>query len=676
MRDWESFVGGNLLNKLGVFILVIGIGLALGYSFTQLGPAGRVAVSLAASGAMIGTGVALEGRYGVFARGLLGGGWAALYLTTYAMHAVAAARVIENPYVAAALLLAVAAGMIGHSLRYRSETVTGLAYCIAFVTLAIAEPNGFAVPALLPLAGSLLYVARRFEWRRFALIGAIGTYGTIALRGNPEPAVLAVSWLLFEAFDILVGAEAVLPLNAAGFLGLSILAWQVRAPEDLWRLAAGSAAAYFVSAVLRARSDKWPISAAISAALAAAAIFLRGEAQWTAFLLLVEAEAVYLAGVKLRAPFLRHLGTSVFAMALAQIVAVHGPHWVPVAALGAAMFYANSFVDRFHGYAGAALLALVVGHEAPQHRGIAWTLLASATFAAGWWWRRPDLRVQGYGLATLGVCAEVNPSWLVAAFAYAGALCGRFSRRLGEREAEILRFAGSLATTGLLVLVSWQAAPVGWKGIAWIVTAGILLELGVRGLPKELCRFAVALACIGAAVMVIEKGPHAAPPIAAAIALFAIWRAPETAAAAYPLAAVAVLRSCDPHAPVLVTAAVIAILHVARRTWTSFAGSGLLAVLLFHHVSGSLLTVAWGAEGIALLIAGFLLRDRILRLSGLYLLLFCILKAFAYDLRNLETLPRIFSFIVLGLILVGVSWLYVRYRDASRPPTVPERSAE
>jgi uncharacterized membrane protein len=134
-----------------------------------------------------------------------------------------------------------------------------------------------------------------------------------------------------------------------------------------------------------------------------------------------------------------------------------------------------------------------------------------------------------------------------------------------------------------------------------------------------------------------------------------------------------VLRSCDPYAPVLSAAAVVAILHLARRTWTSLAGSGLLAVLLFHHVSGSLLTVAWGAEGIALLAAGFLLRDRILRISGLYVLLFCILKAFAYDLRNLETLPRIFSFIVLGLILVGVSWLYVRYRGASRPPTVPVR---
>ena len=89
----------------------------------------------------------------------------------------------------------------------------------------------------------------------------------------------------------------------------------------------------------------------------------------------------------------------------------------------------------------------------------------------------------------------------------------------------------------------------------------------------------------------------------------------------------------------------------------------LLTIVLFHEVSGALLTVAWGGEGVALLIAGFPLRDRTLRLSGLALFLVCILKLFLYDLRYLETLPRILSFIVLGLILVSVSWFYTRFRD-------------
>jgi uncharacterized membrane protein len=45
------------------------------------------------------------------------------------------------------------------------------------------------------------------------------------------------------------------------------------------------------------------------------------------------------------------------------------------------------------------------------------------------------------------------------------------------------------------------------------------------------------------------------------------------------------------------------------------------------------------------------------------LLLICILKLFLYDLRNLETLYRILSFMALGLILLGVSWIYTRFRE-------------
>ena len=41
----------------------------------------------------------------------------------------------------------------------------------------------------------------------------------------------------------------------------------------------------------------------------------------------------------------------------------------------------------------------------------------------------------------------------------------------------------------------------------------------------------------------------------------------------------------------------------------------------------------------------------------------CVLKLFLYDLRNLETPYRILSFIALGLILLGVSWVYTRFRE-------------
>src|SRR5262249_17931116 len=92
--DWETLGGGDWLNKAGVLVLVIGLALGLAYSFAHMGPGGRVAISLVIGAAMLGSGVVLEprDRYRVFARGLIGGGWAAVYFTTYAMQALEAAR--------------------------------------------------------------------------------------------------------------------------------------------------------------------------------------------------------------------------------------------------------------------------------------------------------------------------------------------------------------------------------------------------------------------------------------------------------------------------------------------------------------------------------------------------------------------------------------------------------
>ena len=52
-QEWEAVVGGSWLNKLGVLVLVIGIALLLGYEFTRVGPAGRVAIGMGVSLTML-----------------------------------------------------------------------------------------------------------------------------------------------------------------------------------------------------------------------------------------------------------------------------------------------------------------------------------------------------------------------------------------------------------------------------------------------------------------------------------------------------------------------------------------------------------------------------------------------------------------------------------------------
>jgi hypothetical protein len=762
-REWETVLGGNWLNKLGVFVLVIGLALLLRYSFTQFGPAGRIAICLAASFSLLAAGAVFESRerYRIFARGLLGGGWAGLYVTVYAMHAGEAARVIDSPVAGAIMLLAVATGMIVQSLRYRSQTVTGLAYFVAFGTLAITDMTSLPFLALVPLAASLLYVTHRFAWTRMALFGLIATYAVVVIRGDTgaplwqAQTIFAVYWLLFEIYDVWHPEAWLLPLNAAGALGLSVLKWQTAAPDRLWILLAAAAGAYAVSAVARIRSGKWHGAATLTAALAAGAIFQKLDRQWIASALVVEAELFYLAGVRLRAPYLRWLGTSLFGVEALRLLVVDmwvlpADQWLPVASLDAVVFYANRALcaaDQFYGYAGAAALALVIGRKTHEpYRSVAWQAAAVGAFTFGWWRRLFDFRSQGYLLLAVGIAGTALqtrdlPLAVAAGVCYAAALCALWSGadRFAEDERGLLRLAGAGLTVAALMALLWRLVPSTYLGVGWMALAVLLLELGLRRLPGDLRRMAYAVALAGAlrvwlfnvvglhntgpwelrlmplwaalpayAIAVRarrEEGglaPLGASSIGLAFGMVALWALlpAQMVAASWAAAALALLLAewqwkqevlgwqgsvsaalayvlelanlPDTSAVAWPAAAAIACFYGAqfvterdgwRRLYFSLLATTLTTMLLYYRISGSLLTVACGIQGVILLASGFPMRDRVLRISGLALLLACILKLFVYDLRHLETLPRIFSFIVLGVILLGVSWIYTRFRE-------------
>lgn len=75
------------------------------------------------------------------------------------------------------------------------------------------------------------------------------------------------------------------------------------------------------------------------------------------------------------------------------------------------------------------------------------------------------------------------------------------------------------------------------------------------------------------------------------------------------------------------------------------------------------LSIFWIIYAIILLCVGVLLRSRGVRIGGLALLLFAILKLFFYDLWSLGTLYRIISSMSLGVVLLSVSYAYQKYKD-------------
>jgi uncharacterized membrane protein len=95
-----------------------------------------------------------------------------------------------------------------------------------------------------------------------------------------------------------------------------------------------------------------------------------------------------------------------------------------------------------------------------------------------------------------------------------------------------------------------------------------------------------------------------------------------------------------------------------------FVGGTLLtSILIIYELRGGLISVGWAIQAIAILIVGFRFSLSFVRKLGLCLFAVTIVRVFIFDLAKLDTLYRIISFMVLGVILLGASFLYSKYKD-------------
>src|SRR6185369_683805 len=108
-------------------------------------------------------------------------------------------------------------------------------------------------------------------------------------------------------------------------------------------------------------------------------------------------------------------------------------------------------------------------------------------------------------------------------------------------------------------------------------------------------------------------------------------------------------------------------------TWLYGAFTLLLFCVLTFEVSAyfyaralqarfAAISVLWTLYAIALMLLGFRYQQARLRLVSLGLFGMTILKVFLADMARVSTPFRIVSFVVLGLMLIGASYLYYRYR--------------
>ncbi len=202
-ENLELKIGRYWLNRVGILSLVLGTAFFLVYSFQYLGPFAKIALGYAVGATLLILGLRLERRTGLewYGRGLIGGGWAVLYFTTYAMYHVPETKILSSALLDMGLLLVVAAGAVRHALTYRSPTLTMLAFLLGFLTTGISQVTTFTFLSSVILIGSLVVIAARMRWYGLLLYGMVGSYLTHLVAVQPHLA-------LDNGFVWLVGSPA------------------------------------------------------------------------------------------------------------------------------------------------------------------------------------------------------------------------------------------------------------------------------------------------------------------------------------------------------------------------------------------------------------------------------------------------------------------------------------
>ncbi|MGC1492474.1 MAG: DUF2339 domain-containing protein, partial [Candidatus Acidiferrum sp.] len=337
VRSIEEVLGTSWFAILGVIMTVIGLALLGKLALQNMGPSGKVFLIYALSIALLGGGVLLEKRerYRVLGRVAIGGGWALLFFSTFGIHFVPAMRVLDSGVVDSAMMLVVAAAMAAHTLRYRSQFVTGIAFLLGYSTVALSQDTVYSLTAGAMLAIGLVAIVLKMGWFELEVFGILLTYlnhiywlyrilGIEGAHGRSFPeyqaslALLFFYWLTFRVsyvarsiksdFEEHVSTVAAV-LNTMLLLGL--LKFQSVQPELAYLGLLAVGVMEFVAALLpitRRRRRAFVLLSVMGAALLLAAAPSHYSGNGVAILWLVGAEVFLAAGIIFKEVVFRRLG--------------------------------------------------------------------------------------------------------------------------------------------------------------------------------------------------------------------------------------------------------------------------------------------------------------------------------------------------------------------------------
>ena len=604
--DLEELLGGRVLAWAGAVAVFMGVVFFLATALRRgwIDEPTRVVLAYLGSTALLVLGLYLYERKGRSQAALaaVAAAIASLYASTTAATTL---YDLVDPAVGLGVALLVGATATAIAVRWDSRELAGIGIVGALLSPVLVAA-GTSDVALAFMAVALVSAAGVLLWKRWDWLAAVAF-----LTSAPQ----LVAWLADSYVDSLALALAVL--------------------SAFWVLYAVAAIGY----ELRDRTENLRFS---SASLLLGDAILTSGAGWlmldefgrsdagTGWVIGVALVHVALGTATLRGRISREVSLLLLAVgiglsSIGAALALDGPALIAAWSVEAVLLaWLARRMERDRGYVAAvAFLAAASAH----------VLMFDA---------RPDRLFE-------------SPAWSpIVALVLVSAAAAIVSRLYRGTWAEFTDALDLLALAGLayLVPIAFEGVPV---VVAWAALAVALAFLTKRG-RVELGGIAPALfvGLAAAHTLLVE-----APPLALRDGVDDLGSAPLAIAATTLAALVAARLWPDPLDRMLELAGVVGAVYLPSVAIVDLTSGGELEPGQTPQV---LLSAFWSATGLAAVVYGLVRDDKRLRLGGLGLLGLAAAKVIVYDLKELDEIYRVLSFIALGLLLLAGAFAYQRIR--------------
>jgi uncharacterized membrane protein len=655
----EFAVATTWLIRIGVMILVIGIGFFLKYSITKgyIGPTARVLLTTLAGAGLVAGGLKLfSGRYRVLGQGLAGAGFATLYFSFFTAHQPG--YELYGPITAFALMILVTATAGVVAVRFNSLLVAVLGLLGGYGTPLMIKTGNDSVVMLfgyvLLLGLGMFFIAARKEWRLLHYLSFLATclLVVLALDRSFSPARFGEFMPFLLAFFALFSSVTFvyqvvhrktstvlellfLFLNAAAFTGFSIgCITETYRREAVAILTLGLAVFYILHIIVFLKRDlrdrglllSFMGLASFFVAITLPIVLTKG---WITVSWALQAFVMLWIASKMRSEFLRQLAYLLYLIVLGRLAIFdfHG-QFDGISEGMPAKDYFLGLLERLFIF-GIPIGSFFAAGRLFRHEGggdSAWAIGEGNDI-------RPLPGQSGVGR----VCF-----WIVVALTFVY-LNLEVWKTMDQVFDPLMRPGLTLVWVGLGALLLREMT-VNRSGLAtvlfWILGVALFVKVFVFDFLFWNPGFDLAFArrdfTDGFLMRALDYG----------------------AVTLYLLFAARTLTRHDGHADTAgifgYAALAAAFLYSSLEIWT-----GLTRFLPEFRMGG--ISIYWSLFAITLLLAGILKGRAALRGIGLVLLGGTILKVFFVDLAGLDQLYRIIAFIVLGVVVLAGSFLYFRF---------------